>query len=157
MSFDDLRRNMRGVLDRVMASILTHGWGVLHVLGMPPFSYTVGLSTTLGAPEVLVAGLPPDVAESLLNALGARIQRDGVPPLETDIVGLLEGNVPMRLRSRGRYTQSGHCHVAAELRVQQGLSQDFEVLQLLFPDSEGRWPDEPGSRTAGQLLPWEPC
>ncbi|MEU6020810.1 DUF4262 domain-containing protein [Micromonospora sp. NPDC047134] len=57
----------------------TKGWAVTHVLPTDddhgttaPFAYTVGL-TAHDHPELIIAGLPPLVAHTLLNDLARRI------------------------------------------------------------------------------------
>jgi hypothetical protein len=53
------------------------GWAVIHVLPTdedpgPPFAYTVGL-TAHDHPELLIAGLPSQIAHSLLNDIAGRV------------------------------------------------------------------------------------
>ena len=66
--FDDLRRRQDEHIDRV-------GWSVTMVMPTDddpgtPFAYTVGL-TGHDLPELIIAGLPPRVAHTLLNDLAA--------------------------------------------------------------------------------------
>ncbi|WP_327023020.1 DUF4262 domain-containing protein [Micromonospora sp. NBC_01739] len=69
---DDFLRNQERI-------ITTKGWAVTHVLPTDddpdttaPFAYTVGL-TAHDHPELIIAGLPPLVAHTLLNDLAQRI------------------------------------------------------------------------------------
>ncbi|WP_067688625.1 DUF4262 domain-containing protein [Actinoplanes awajinensis] len=62
--------------------IQQYGWAVVHVLpsdedpeGTVPFAYTVGL-TADGRPELLIAGLPPDLGHQLLNELAGRVHEE---------------------------------------------------------------------------------
>ncbi|GIF06482.1 DUF4262 domain-containing protein [Actinoplanes siamensis] len=59
------------------------GWAVVHVLPSDedpadavPFAYTVGL-TAAARPELIIAGLPPDLAHQLLNEVAARVHEEG--------------------------------------------------------------------------------
>lgn len=59
------------------------GWAVVHVLpsdedpaGTVPFAYTVGL-TAAGHPELIIAGLPPELSHQLLNELAGRVHDEG--------------------------------------------------------------------------------
>jgi hypothetical protein len=69
---DDFLRRQEQIIDTV-------GWAVMHVLPAAddpdtttPFAYTVGL-TAHDYPELLIAGLPPEVAHGLLNDLAGRV------------------------------------------------------------------------------------
>jgi hypothetical protein len=61
------------------AMIDTVGWAVTHVVPTEedpetavPFAYTVGL-TGHGYPEMVISGLPPEVAHRLLNTMAQRV------------------------------------------------------------------------------------
>ncbi len=63
--------------------IQQYGWAVVHVLPSDedpadavPFAYTVGL-TAAARPELVIAGLPPDLAHQLLNELAGRVHDEG--------------------------------------------------------------------------------
>jgi hypothetical protein len=69
---DDVLRRQEQIIDTV-------GWAVIHVLPSAadpdiatPFAYTVGL-TAHGYPELLIAGLPTQIAHALLNDLASRV------------------------------------------------------------------------------------
>lgn len=71
--------NTDDFLQRQEQIIDTTGWAVTHVLPTAddpettaPFAYTVGL-TAHDYPELITAGLPPEVAHSLLNDLARRV------------------------------------------------------------------------------------
>ena len=68
---DEFMRRPERIINKV-------GWAVMHVLPTDEdpdtatsFAYTVGL-TPHGYPELLIAGLPPDLAHRLLNDLAGR-------------------------------------------------------------------------------------
>jgi hypothetical protein len=71
-SMDELLQQQVEIIDRV-------GWSVVHVFPAPDdpptdvaFTYTVGL-TAHDHPELVLAGLPPQIAQALLNDLGRRV------------------------------------------------------------------------------------
>ncbi|WP_435204950.1 DUF4262 domain-containing protein [Micromonospora sp. bgisy143] len=71
-NIDDFLRRQDQIIDTI-------DWAVTHVLPTDddpdtsvPFAYTVGL-TAHDHPELIAAGLPPEVAHSLLNDLALRI------------------------------------------------------------------------------------
>jgi hypothetical protein len=68
--FDALLRRQDEQINRV-------GWAVTMVMPTvdepgTPFAYTVGL-TAHGSPELVIAGLPPDITHALLNDLAHRV------------------------------------------------------------------------------------
>lgn len=70
-SIDDFVQRQERLID-------TTGWAVTHVLptehdpDITPFTYTVGL-TAHDQPELVAAGLSPEIAHSLLNDLARRV------------------------------------------------------------------------------------
>jgi hypothetical protein len=71
---------------RILADIDTYGWHSQHVfdpeLARPNFTYTIGFSHSLDAPEFIVFGLHRDVMRDMLAALfqqikaGRKVERD---------------------------------------------------------------------------------
>ena len=61
----------------MVGNIAEFGCGVIHVTGLPPWSYTVGVYDTCGQPEIIVVGLKEKTAHVLLNK-AARALREGI-------------------------------------------------------------------------------
>ena len=78
----------------VLRNVEQYGWHCTAVdadAGTPSFAYTVGLAKSGGQPEILVRGLAPAVAHSMLSACVARLA-EGLPlPLGTLVHGLIDG------------------------------------------------------------------
>jgi hypothetical protein len=80
----------------VLRNVEQYGWHCTAVAadadaGTPPFAYTVGLAKSGGQPEILVRGLVPAVAHSMLSACAARLA-EGLPlPLGAALPGLIDG------------------------------------------------------------------
>ncbi len=121
-----------------MANIETHGWHVINVLedpGGPPFSYSIGIYETLGQPEIIIVGLPHEVAHPPINDVGEALRggKRFVPGGVYD--DLLEGydcafrDVPSR-----QYW----CYLGRAVGHYGG--ENFPVHQLVYPDRKGRWP-----------------
>lgn len=100
---------------------------------MPGFSYTAGLVTTYSHPEVIVFGLPPEVAHQLLNAVAARIKNgelrieDGMRDDKT-LIGMsvvFRAVPPEQVR--------GHLNMA------RALQDDVRAFQMIWPDAAGRF------------------
>lgn len=102
----------------------------------PAFAYTIGLTASYGHPEAAIIGLGLDDMHWILNALGERVRGGETLAINTPIEGLLDGY---------------HCKlVAADVRWYEEMfgqavkfygAPDFRVLQCLWPDRGGRFPD----------------
>jgi len=133
LSRDELLADLRDKIDR-------RGWALVSVFGTaedptPPFTYTVGL-TAVGHPELIVYGLPPQVAGAILNRAGDRI-RAGDPVMAGQrLTGLVQGGLQL-VALRAADTSA-----LTTVRAIYGASDD--VLQLVWPDAAGRMPWEAG-------------
>ncbi len=79
---------------RVVDAIAEHGWFCVNVLeddAGPGFAYSVGLSETLGTPELIVFGLKPEMMHAMLWAAFRQL-RDGREVKDSDrLPDLIEG------------------------------------------------------------------
>lgn len=122
-------------LARCRDLIRRHGYMVQPVISdgfTPNWSYTVGLSKSMSF-DLVVFGLPADVASALLNPLVKRLQEAPIDDFEP-ITKL--ANFPMRLVP--------HEGPVTELRVANGLGLTPDKVRFLqWPDTAGRFPGEP--------------
>lgn len=131
-------KNLEAVLRKIQSDIETVGWSVIGVLPddkRAGFSYSVGLSQ-IGHPEIIVVGLPPDLARSLING----IRQDGVI-VET---GRKYDNIFKGLPAifvEVTAVNREECLRAASLINTGGI---FPALQLVWPDAKGVFPWEHG-------------
>jgi hypothetical protein len=119
--------------------IAKHGWAVQGVFGSPTspsFSYSVGLAAK-GLPEVIVFGLPPQVAAQFLNELGRRFTTEGVPPLDVDLLDVAQG-YPARLVPVPRVAADQYLF-AAKHRYPA-----YTAVQLVWTDENSRYPWDNG-------------
>lgn len=132
MSIAQLRQN-------ICNDIRQHGRSVLCVGGeddSPSLAYTIGNWPKL--PELLIIGTPKG---GVLNELSDIMIRQGRAFVDGEIVDL-GGKLPVKVivadqRAKDDYTiQAGQYH----------KSEDYTVLQVLIPDKQGRFPDQPGCR-----------
>jgi len=127
---------------KLVGDVQTYGWHVLNVFsneGRPNFSYSVGMQTTLGHPDLAVFGLSLEVGQNLINLVGDAI-RGGL--------WLADG-----ARSSD-FLQGYDCLFRAVPRHLHpeyfgwGLwfygDEELSVLQLIYPDRFGQWPWEEG-------------
>jgi hypothetical protein len=126
------------------AVIAEHGWALQSVLGdgpgSPSFTYTIGLFDQL--PELLCVGPSPGVAGSTLNVLARHLQADPTLARAGQRIELPAGEGTLPTVELGAVAPCWH-----DLYVGQAIAHhrrdDLEVLQVLAPDGEGRFPDDP--------------
>ena len=136
--------------DCTAANMLAYGWALTGIFahrasGSRAFFYTTGFTETLGVPEVVIVGLHPGVASSLLNDLGARLrtmtpdERARAVAEGATMSNLLANGLDVAFRSLGTYAYAGHLNTTAAVLGRR----DFAVLQLLWPDTSNRLPTDP--------------
>jgi len=134
-------------LEDLRALAARYGWAVRHVLGNPvsgsaPFSYTVGL-TWRGWPELVVVGLPKEVAEAFLaNAVDAQAQHNPFQP----------GERTRELTETGDVTFIAAQDVSGMTTAKE-IVGEFSALQLVWPDSAGSYPWDSAYRNASDAQP----
>ena len=139
---------------RLASVIRRHGWAIEYIGGGccsvpgcdggddddgPPFAYTVGLFG-LGHPELLVLGLDPGTAATLLNTLGGRILADEalLPGHMVDIESWDRRVIPEEVPNPGEIVFS------ANRFYQRPAEFSVPVLQLSYDDAAGRFPWDDG-------------
>lgn len=117
------------------------GWAVQGVFGdqdetglAVSFCYTVGL-TEASLPELFIDRLSPSQGQPILNALATKM-RAGETFAPGDTVDI-EYSVPFRLRGPVDTAE-------AEANTARRLYGEIDLWQVLWPDREGRFPDEEG-------------
>lgn len=127
---------------KVLSNIREYGWHVVLVSGEgddPGWAFTVGLRESFDQPECAVFGLRQETAHAILNDLGERA-RAGTPLAATDedadlLRGLTCALRPVLKRWFRPFFGSATWFYGSE---------DYEVLQVFWPDREDRLPWSPG-------------
>jgi len=136
-TIDDALDNVRAVIDR-------NGWAVQCVENpSAPWAYTIGLHA-FGLPELLVTGLEPQAAGSLLNHV-ADVTMGGIPftpgTRTTADSGMLVEVVEVD-------------HPDAHMNVAMAIEGPFVTArQLVWADERGRMPWERGYRRGRRSQP----
>lgn len=146
-------------MNELRASIREHGWHVTAVFPTAAsdgeyFAYTTGLWETFKHPELVIFGLGLQTAHAIFFEIVRRIRageafRDG-----DDVAGLSEGDYLTRMRS----APNKHPDYPISLTSRYYGHRKYELLQLVLPDKEHRWPWEAGCdpaivRSQQALLP----
>jgi hypothetical protein len=125
-----------------VSNIREHGWFRTSVFaedGHVGFSYTTGLWLTLGFPEIIVFSLKTETAHSILWDVFRDVKSGKRPPIgkPTDIFANMDGVLfPV-----------DHEHYAEHLGWSRWFygGDDFPCLQLVWPDTRGVFPWQPGA------------
>jgi hypothetical protein len=139
-----------GYLARTERIVAEHGWAIQGVLPRaddpapgPPFSYTVGLSgPQFGHPELVVFGLDPDTAQTILNDLGERVRGGQRLHAGQRIGDLLQGGYEVELLAvEDSADERAPLSVANRLYGHDG---PVDALQVVLPDQHYRFPWDSG-------------
>ena len=130
--------------DMIGRHIATHGQHLVQVLltdddpdDVLPFIYTIG-NHERGLPELLIIGNADNDDVWALNFLG-RLQRNRGAAFQHGELVSLGGALPVKLVDAGSIGRE-------EYAVQVGVyydTENFAVMQVLFCDPAGRYPDDP--------------
>lgn len=137
---------------KILEDIERFGCSVMHIMAeddLPPFAFSMGISKTLGAPEVIVVGLKQPLAHAVVNEYNRRVKSG-----ETFIAGeKYQGFIgDFEVLAASVHPSNFEEYLGYNLWLYQG--QHFEVLQLIYPSTSGHWPWEP---TASEWFrAWQP-
>jgi hypothetical protein len=127
-------------LARCRENVERHGWNATGTVTADEvaYVYTTGLTTHLGCPELVIAGLDPHTGHDLLKAAVAKAEAGAA--LEPGVLyeGMAEGFV---VRFRDVFRPA--CRLSFAL-TNGFYGKSVAFRQLLWPDSSGRFPGEPG-------------
>ncbi|WP_285017260.1 DUF4262 domain-containing protein [Novosphingobium sp. fls2-241-R2A-195] len=123
--------------------IKDHGWFHTRVFDgkdeHPDFSYTTGFSVNHGYPEIILFSLSKDVSHSILWDIWREIEAGTRPEAGTRVHGIF-GNADAVLLPVAKSSYEEHL---GWNRWFYG-NDDFDCLQLVWPDRDGRFPWESG-------------
>ena len=128
----------------ILQHIEDHGCSVTSVFDKdekePPFSYSIGIAKSSGAPEIIVIGLSSKLSHWMVNEYTRRCQAGERFEPGVLYLGFLEGFTvqfgPVAREHRAEYMRSA-CWLHS--------GPDFEAVQLIWPTTSGVWPWESGA------------
>jgi hypothetical protein len=142
--------------EEIAESVQRHGWHAIAVEGTAseaPFIYTIGLCDKFEHPELVIVGLPSNVAHSLLADVVKAIRTgQQYRPGET-YRDLIQGYEVTLLRV---HRSQVLCRLGYALAYYRRASRPelLRALQILWPDRAGRLPNDPScDRAVAQLQP----
>ncbi|MCR9253630.1 MAG: DUF4262 domain-containing protein [bacterium] len=122
-------------------NIAKYGFHVTYVMeqkDFTPFGYSTGLFKSFGIPEVFISGLPNGLTNTLICNYAERFENQKIPTLVfiEDLIDrfpvYLTKVSPLDLREE----------ILASFRLYE--DEEFECLQIIFPDLNGNFPHETG-------------
>lgn len=137
---------------KALADIDAYGCHILHVLeedGEPPFSYSVGIEFNSGAPELIVMGLKPELAQFIINEYCRRVRSGEVFQPGQRSSGFIEG---FECQFGAVHAEHYREHFGWDIWFYDGL--DFQVMQLIYPTVDGVWPWE--VKASEWFRAWQP-
>lgn len=123
---------------KILADIDRFGCSVLHIAAeddLPPFAYSVGITKSSSAPEVVVIGLKQPLAHFVVNEYNRRVRAGISIAAGTRHEGFIEGfEVAAEKVDPSFYEE----YFGYNLWINKGPL--FEVIQLIYPNTSGVWP-----------------
>jgi hypothetical protein len=102
------------------------------------FSYSIGITKSCGAPEIIVVGLDENLGHWLVNEYNRRVSSGETFAFDRPYPGFLEG-------LEVRFGQVAEEHRKEYMRSTCWLydGPTFEAVQLIWPNTSGIWPWDP--------------
>ncbi|WP_309708150.1 DUF4262 domain-containing protein, partial [Armatimonas sp.] len=126
---------------KIQEDITRFGCAVIHISeedDLPPFSFSVGITKTAAAPELIVIGLQQELAHVLINDFHERVGAGESFRVGERYSGFLEEfDVALERVAESFYDE----YLGYNLGFYKG--PNFEALQLIYPNTEGIWPWQP--------------
>jgi hypothetical protein len=118
-----------------------HGWFAASVEDAePPFLYTIGLVATYGHPELIIFGLQPRTAHSVLTDISGQIGRGVSFAAEATYPGILAGEFSIGIRSVHPSHHPVYLGYAMGYCRYIGRTDQLSAVQIFWPDDNGKLP-----------------
>jgi hypothetical protein len=133
----------------ILTNVEKHGWFATTVFDPegknPTFTYSIGFSKTLGAPEFIVFGLNNDLMHDMLWEVFHQIKAGAVPKSDMRWSNLIEGFDCVTQKAVHSELHKEYTASANWFWRHQGNSGHPEVYQLVWPGAQqGLFPWEEG-------------
>lgn len=137
---------------KILEDIERFGCSVMHIAAeddLPPFAFSMGISRTSNAPEVIVVGLAQPMAQFVVNEYNRRIRSGEAIVAGRKYAGFIGG---FDVLAESVHVSNYEEYLGYNLWLYQGPT--FEVLQLVYPNTSGVWPWEQGA--SDSFRSWQP-
>ena len=123
---------------KVIDNVEEYGWHVMNVLdtaNTPGFAYSIGLYHNFKHPEIIVFGLKPELMHSIINSIGEDV-RQGQTFEDGREFSELIADYDCMIKTIDRVWYIPFLGYASWFYK----SDDFPVLQCIWPDKKARYP-----------------
>jgi hypothetical protein len=126
---------------KVAENIRTHGYHGTFVFAddSPSFYYSTGIYKTFNIPELFISSLPMNLSFALMENYVSRFKNDKSVPVNTRIDDLTD-RFPVYFAPVA--TDKLTDYVLSTIRFYR--DEDYQYLQLIYPDTNGYFPNEAG-------------
>jgi hypothetical protein len=127
--------------ENVDSNIEKHGFHVTYVMELidfTPFGYSTGLYKNFGIPEAFVSGLPNGLTNTLITNYAQTFKHQKIP-LNKKLNNLTD-RFPVYIIAIENEALSEK--ILSSFRLYE--DDDFESIQIIFPDLAGKFPEEMG-------------
>jgi len=104
---------------------------------LPPFTFSVGISRTSSAPEVVVVGLKQPISHFVVNEYNRRVRENEILAAGQRYSGFIEG---FDVLAESVHISNYDEYFGYNLWLYKG--PNFQALQLVYPNTSGTWPWE---------------
>jgi hypothetical protein len=125
---------------KILEDIERFGCSVMHIAAeddLPPFAFSMGITKTSKAPEVVVVGLKQPLAHFVVNEYNRRVREGEAFVAGKKYNGFIEG---FEVLAESVHASNYDEYFGYNLWLYQG--PNFEVLQFVYPNTSGVWPWE---------------
>ena len=118
----NLQQKLQGIVDNVQTKIDKYGYTCISVgpeLETPPFTYSVGFQRNYGEPDIILVGLEPNLAHSLIEEFAGKLKAGHRFGHKNQKVSEIIRNFDVQLKPVPRYLGSKAGKIAAQLSPDQ--------------------------------------
>jgi hypothetical protein len=132
---------IRLYFENVDSNIEKHGFHVTYVMesiDFTPFGYSTGLYKNFGIPEAFVSGLPNGLTNTLITNYAQTFKHQKIP-LNKKLDNLTDRFAVSIIAVKNEDLSE---KILSSFRCYE--DNDFESIQIIFPDLAGKFPEEMG-------------
>jgi hypothetical protein len=127
--------------ENVDENIRTYGYHVTFVFAAkePSFCYSTGIYKSFGIPEIFISSLPQNLSHGLIKKYVSTFKDTTPIPLDKKITDLSD-RFPVYLIAVPPDRLAAY--VLSSIRFYK--NEDYKYLQVIYPDTQGHFPNEEG-------------
>ncbi len=137
------------VEQKIVDDVERVGWSIMKVAPRTDtkdpkewFAYTIGLQKSFGWPEIICFGLAIDAMAIMLNNAVDELRERGLTPVPGIELAEVLDDYPARL-ARNETVPFKYLGFANWFAAYSGMSEPPARLQLIWPDKDSHFPDDP--------------